>query len=207
MDVGNPQAGGHEMAVYLKNACVQYKKDKFTTSFGIISTTQFKISEKIWGNRYMMKSHQDEYKFNSSADLGFNLDYKFANFISADFSVLNGEGYKKLQGDDILRTGFGTTIKPVKNITARVFVDQMGKDIKQQSLATLLAFTNNKFVFAAEYNYQKNMGMVDGHSIYGTSFYATNKATDKVKIFGRFDSLNSATISGENEAWQIGTDG
>lgn len=207
LDVGNPKAGGHEMAAYLKNAYMQYKKDKFTASFGMISTTQFKVSEKIWGNRYMMKSYQDEYKFNSSADIGVNFDYKFADFISIDFSVINGEGYKKIQGDDILRPGIGTTISPIKNITARVFVDQMGDETKQQSLATFLAYTNSKLVVAGEYNYQKNTGMVDGADMYGTSFYATYKPSGNVKLFARYDGLNSATISGENEAWQLSKDG
>ena len=55
MDVGNPKAGSHEMAAYLKNAYMQYKKDKFTASFGMISTTQFKVSETIWGYRFIEK--------------------------------------------------------------------------------------------------------------------------------------------------------
>ena len=155
----------------------------------------------------MMKSFQDEYKFNSSADLGFNVDYKFADFLSVDFSVINGEGYKKLQSDDLLRPGIGTTIYPVKNILARVFIDQMGKDTKQQSLATLLAFTNDKLVIAGEYNYQKNMDMVEGADIYGTSFFATYKPNKKVKLFARYDGLNSKEISGETGAWNINKDG
>lgn len=207
-DVGNPKDGaGHELSAFLKNAYLQYNKGKFKAYFGMISTTQFKVSEKIWGNRYMMKSHQDEYKFNSSADLGFNIDYKFADFISVDISVINGEGYKKVQSDDILRPGIGTTIKPVKNFTARVFADQMGDDVKQQSLATLLAYTTDKLVLAGEYNYQTNHKMVDGQDIYGTSFYATYKPKSNIKIFGRYDSLNSKELEGQPEPWQIAKDG
>jgi len=207
LDVGNPKAGKHEMAAYLKNAYMQYKKDNLTATFGMISTTQFKVSEKIWGNRYMMKSYQDEYSFNSSADIGFNLDYKLADFISVDFSVINGEGYKKIQGDDILRPGVGATITPIKNVTARVFADQNGKEVKQQSLATFLAYNDGKLVIAGEYNYQKNVAMVDGADMFGTSFYATYKASGNVKLFARYDALNSSTIAGENEAWQISDDG
>ena len=96
LDVGNPGAGKHEMAAFLKNAYMEYEKDKLAVSFGLISTTQFKVSEKIWGLRYIEKSFQDAYKFNSSADLGFNIDYTFSDFISADFSIINGEGYKKI---------------------------------------------------------------------------------------------------------------
>lgn len=207
-DVGNPKDGaGHELSAYLKNAYVQYKKGNLKAYFGMISTTQFKVSEKLWGNRYMMKSYQDEYKFNSSADLGVNIDYKLADFINVDLSVINGEGYKKVQGDDILRPGIGTTIKPIKSVIARIFVDQMGDDVKQKSLATLLAYSTDKFVLAGEYNFQTNYKMVDGQDQYGTSFYAWYKPKTNWKIFARFDDLNSKKIAGESESWNFEKDG
>lgn len=207
-DVGNPKDGaGHELSAYLKNAFVQYSLGDFKAYFGMISTTQFKVSEKLWGNRYMLKSHQDEYKFNSSADLGINIDYKITDFISVDFSVINGEGYKKVQGDDILRPGVGTTIKPLANILARVFVDQMGNNTRQKSLATLLAYTSEKFVLAGEYNYQTNYKMIEGQDRFGTSFFAWYKPSEKVKLFARYDGLNSKKLSGEIVEWNIIEDG
>ena len=207
LDVGDPKVGGLQMTAYLKNAYLQYKKNNFTASAGMISTTQFKVSEKIWGLRYIEKSYQDAYKFNSSADIGFNIDYKFADFLSADFSIINGEGYKVLQNDNYVRPGLGITAKPIKNITARIFADNMGDTIKQQSLATFLAYTGKKLVIGAEYNYQKNFGMRDGQDLYGTSFYATFKASKNILLFGRFDDLKSKTIEGESNPWQINKDG
>lgn len=207
LDVGDPKAGGLQMTAYLKNAYLQYKKGNFTANFGMISTTQFKVSEKIWGYRYIEKSFQDAYKFNSSADIGISLDYKFADFISADFSLINGEGYKVIQSDEFVRPGIGTTIKPIKNITARVFVDYMGKEVKQQSLATFLAYTGKKLVVGAEYNYQANVDMEDGLNMFGTSFYASFIPTDKIKIFGRYDDMNSNISEGETKPWHLGKDG
>ncbi len=207
-DVGNPKDdGAYELAAFLKNAYLQYETGSFKTVFGMISTTQFKVSEKLWGNRYMMKSYQDEYKFNSSADLGLSVDYTFADFISADFSITNGEGYKKLQGDSLVRFALGTTITPVKNVLARVYVDQMGDDVRQKSLATLLAYTNGKFTLAGEYNYQWNNDMVDGQNMYGTSIYSWYKPKSNMKLFARFDDLNSKKLTGESEAWNIDSDG
>ncbi|WP_346858954.1 hypothetical protein [uncultured Draconibacterium sp.] len=206
-DVGDPKVGALKSVAYLKNAYVQYKSGNFKAYFGMISTTQFKASEKIWGYRYVEKSFQDAYKFNSSADFGFNMEYKFNDFVSADFSVINGEGYKVIQSDDFVRPGLGITATPVKNVTARVFADYMGDEVKQQSLATFLAYTGEKVVLGAEYNYQQNMGMEDGHDIYGTSFYGTFKPNNKIKIFGRFDDLKSKKLEGESEAWNIGKDG
>lgn len=207
LDVGDPKVGVLDRVAYLKNAYVQYKKGNFKAYFGMISTTQFKVSEKIWGYRYIEKSFQDAYKFNSSADFGMNLDYKFNDFISADFSIINGEGYKVVQSDDFVRPGLGVTVKPVKGITARVFGDYMGDDVKQQSLATFLAYTSDKLVLGAEYNYQKNMDMEDGHDIYGTSFYGTFKPSDAVKIFARYDDLKSKTLDGASDGWNVSKDG
>ncbi|MBK6282184.1 MAG: hypothetical protein IPF54_05525 [Draconibacterium sp.] len=207
LDVGDPKVGGLQMTAYLKNAYVEYSKNNLTASFGMISTTQFKVSEKIWGLRYIEKSFQDAYKFNSSADLGFNIDYQFADFISADFSVFNGEGYKLLQNDDYVRPGVGITVNPVKKITARLFADTMGDTVKQQSLATFLAYKDKKLVLAAEYNYQTNYSMKDGQDIYGTSFYATYSPNNKILLFGRFDDLKSKALKGKSVPWQLSKDG
>ena len=206
-DVANPGVGGLQMTAFLKNAYAQYKNSGFTAQFGMIATTQFKVSEKIWGMRYIEKSFQDAYKFNASADLGFNIEYRFADFISADFSVVNGEGYKKVQSDNYVRPGAGITVTPAKNVTARIYGDNMGGAVKQQSLATLLAYSGEKFTIAGEYNYQKNMGMKDGHDIYGTSFYALYKPCKDFMIFGRFDDLKSKALKGQSDPWQLNKDG
>lgn len=206
-DVGDPKAGGLQMTAYLKNAYVQYRKSKLEIAFGMISTTQFKVSEKIWGYRYIEKSYQDAYKFNASADLGVNFDYTITDFISADFSVINGEGYKLVETDNFLRPGFGVTINPVKTVTGRIFADTYGQDVKQQSLATFLAYTGKKFVVAGEYNYQKNHKRVEGQDLYGTSLFATFQPKRNVKIFGRFDDLKSKPLAGETEPWQLSKDG
>jgi hypothetical protein len=207
MDVGDPKVGAFQMTAYLKNAYVEYNKNNLSASFGMISTTQFKVSEKIWGLRYIEKSFQDAYEFNSSADLGFNIDYRFADFISADFSIINGEGYKLIQNDNYVRPGLGITANPVKKLTARLFVDTMGDTVKQQSLATLLAYTGKKLVLGAEYNYQTNYFMNDGQDIYGTSFYVTYSPNNKFLFFGRFDDLKSKALAGESNPWQLSTDG
>jgi hypothetical protein len=207
LDVGDPKSGTVQFTAFLKNAYIEYKKKHFAGSFGVIATTQFKVAEKIWGLRYIEKSFQDAYSFNASADLGLSLDYRFADFISADFMLANGEGYKKMQKDSLLRPGLGITLNPVKTITARVYGDFMGRDVKQSSLATFAAYTGKKLMVAAEYNYQKNFAMKDGQDIYGTSFYTTFQATDKVKLFGRFDDLKSKPLEGKDDPWQLSRDG
>lgn len=207
LDVGDPKSSTIQTTAFLKNAYIEYSKGKFMASFGMIPTTQFKVSEKIWELRYIEKTFQDAYDFNSSADLGFNLDYQFASFISVDFSVINGEGYKKIQGDEYVRPGIGITLTPVQNITARVFADFMGGNVKQKSLATYLAYTDKFLTLGAEYNYQKNHDMLKGQDIYGTSLYALAKTGENFKLFCRFDDLRSKALAGENSPWHFSNDG
>ncbi len=208
LDVGDPNDDGKfQYTAFLKNAYFSYNKNKFTASFGMVSTTTFKVSEKTWGYRYMLKSFMDEYRFNSSADLGFVLDYKFADFISADLSVYNGEGYQRLEADSLLRPALGITAHPVKNLTLRLYGDMMGKENKQSTLAGFIAYTGEKFVFAGEYNYQANYRYNKGEDMYGTSIYATYIASEKIKVFARYDLLASSTLPNEDDPWQINRDG
>ena len=206
-DVANPGIGNLQMTAFLKNAYFQYKKNNFTAFFGMIATTQFKASEAIWGNRYIEKSFQDAYGFNASADLGFDLEYQLCSAAGVDFSVTNGEGYKKIQADNLLRPGAGLTLKPVKNILARVYADIYGDTVKQKSLAAFLAYTGKTLTVGSEFNLQTNHGMVKGENLSGVSFYANLYASQKVKFFGRFDNLISNTPGGAAQDWNIAKDG
>jgi hypothetical protein len=83
----------------------------------------------------------------------------------------------------------------------------MGDTVKQQSLATFLAYKDKKLVLAAEYNYQTNYSMKDGQDIYGTSFYTTYSPNNKILLFGRFDDLKSKALNGKSVPWQLSKDG
>ena len=158
---------------------------------GLISNTQFNVQEKFWGYRYIMKSFQDLYKFGNSADLGVSVAYKFADWISADAIVVNGEGYKKVQTNDGLMYGLGTTLTPTKSITMRVYyglnegADETKKDI--QNLATFIGFKFERFSLGAEYNWMWNAKNVEGKDYEGWSVYANAKMNKKVDGYIRYD--------------------
>jgi hypothetical protein len=207
VDVGDPKVGNLQYTAFLKLAYMQYKNENFKALFGMIPTTQFKYSEDIWGLRYIEKVFMDAYSFYSSADLGASAEYSFTKNISADLAVFNGEGYKSLQRDEFLRPAVGLTMKDIGNFTARVYADYMGKEVKQTSLVGYAGFNAAKLVVAAEYNYQWNYKMIDGQDMYGTSVYATYKPGEKIKYFARFDDLQSATLEGQPNPWQLAKDG
>jgi len=207
LDVGDPGVGKFKASAYLKNAYFKYKKDKLTASFGLIGLNQFHLSEKTWGNRYIYKSFQDAHKFNSSADLGVSLGYKFTDFISADVTITNGEGYKQIQKDSIFRYAIGTTIKPIENVTARFYADVTGKKTKQESFSAFLSYDNKKLMLAGEYNFQKNHKLLESGDLYGYSFFSSYKTGKKLKLFARYDILKSATLKGMNDPWNLSKNG
>lgn len=203
-DVADPAVGKLQMTAFVKNAFLNYKYENLSVDFGMIPTTQFKVQENFWGYRYLAKVFQDEYGFASSADLGASVAYNFNDFLSADVAVTNGEGYKKLQSDNIFKTAFGLTVKPVKELTVRGMADLMDN---QSTYAGFFGYKGGRFSLAAEYNYQKNHSMTDGHDFFGPSFYGTINLSKKTKFFARFDDLQSNTPSGETENWNLASDG
>lgn len=206
LDVGNPGVGGLQMTAYLKNAMVTYKQNGLTVNFGLIGLVQFKVQEKAWGYRYLYKSFQDQHKFGSSADLGLNVAYKFDKAFSMDFTLINGEGYKKIETDSTLRVGLGASIHPIKEVTLRAYYDVIKKnDVSQQSLAFFAGYKGKDFSMGAEYNKQINNKNVDGKDLTGFSIYGTYKLDKKWKIFGRFDDLASNELMGSD--WNIAKDG
>ena len=128
-DMGSTKVDGADLerVAYIKNAMLSWKTGDFTLDFGLIGLEQFNVQEKFWGYRYIMKSFQDEYKFGSSADMGILGRYKFTKWLSADITISNGEGYKKLNGDNKYRYAVGATLFPVKGLTIRAYYDLASK--------------------------------------------------------------------------------
>ncbi len=206
-DVGNPGNGKLEMVAYLKNAYISYSIDKFSVTMGMITTTAFKQQEEFWGYRYIEKSFQDASKMGSSADLGITASYKFADWLSADVILINGEGYKLIQADNKYKAGLGATITPVKNLKIRGYYDIWGNVNIQSTFAAFVGYDFGKASIGAEYNLQQNNENVAGKDFSGYSVYATVKPFKNFKVFGRYDNLSSTTLEGEAAAWNLSKDG
>lgn len=195
-----------ERLAYIKNAQITWKIDNFTLDFGLIGLQQFNFQEKFWGYRYIAKSFQDQYKFGSSADMGMIGTYKFTKWLSADVSLTNGEGYKKLNIDNNNRYGIGATIEPLKGVAIRAYYDSYshsdGEGLKnQQTLAAFAGYKHDYFSVGAEYNMQMNTKFKDGKDQNGFSIYATGNINKKFALFARYDSLTSS------DDWNAKSDG
>ena len=205
MDIGkSSDVSDYQRIAYIKNAMVSWKKGGLTLNGGLISTTQFNFQEKFWGYRYIMKSFQDEYKFGSSADLGISVAYKFAEWVSADAIIVNGEGYKKVQKNDGLNYGLGVTLTPVKGFQIRLYggLNESGVEGKKDiaNLAAFVGYKHEKFTIGAEYNQMWNASYNDGVDQNGYSIFASAKLSKIADIYARFDDLYS------KDDWNINKD-
>ncbi|MFV0593614.1 MAG: porin [Draconibacterium sp.] len=212
VDIGSPEdlseyAKARRYA-YFKNAFLRYTQNKLQVEFGLISLRQYKLMEKVWERRYMMKTLADEYSIGASADLGMNLNYKFTNFWDIDFTIMNGEGYNNVQTDGIFKYAIGSTILPVKNFTTRLYYDFTNNDLLQSTYHIFLSYDfNGKANIAGEALYRTNEKWKEGQDRYGYSLYAKYNLTEKYQLFARFDKMASNKLTGEETPWNLADDG
>ena len=196
MDIGkSSDVSDYQRIAYIKNAMVSWETGNLTLNGGLISTTQFNFQEKFWGYRYIMKSFQDEYKFGSSADLGISAAYRFADWISADAIIVNGEGYKKIQKNEGLNYGLGVTLTPVKGFQIRLYggLNECGEEGKRDTgnLAAFAGYKHEKFTIGAEYNYMMNASYNEDADQSGYSIFASVNLPKEISLYVRFDDLYS----------------
>lgn len=196
MDIGrSSDVNDFQRIAYIKNAQLTWTHKNLSINGGLISTKQFGLQEKFWGNRYILKSFQDQYGFGHSADLGVSVDYKFTEWFSADLIMANGEGYKKIQVKDGLLYGAGITFTPVKGLTLRAYgslneaADKTGKDM--YNLSTFVGYKNNFFSIGGEYNMVYHHKNISDNDFQGMSVYGSVKLSKTIYLFARYDRLFS----------------
>ena len=205
MDIGKSNdVSDYQRIAYIKNAMVSWKTGNLTLNGGLISTTQFNFQEKFWGYRYIMKSFQDMYKFGNSADLGISASYKFADWLSADAIIVNGEGYKKIQKGNGFNYGLGATLTPVKGFQIRLYggLNDSGESGKAGvvNMAGFIGYKNENFTLGAEYNHMLNASGKDGNDQFGYSVFGSVNLPKNVSLYARFDDLYS------KDNWNIAKD-
>ncbi|WP_153631287.1 hypothetical protein [Prolixibacter sp. SD074] len=206
-DAGRPDTSGIKLSAVLKNAYLQYNGDKLRLNFGVIPTSQFMLQDKFWGHRYVAPTFMDAYHFGPEADLGASLAWKFSPYVQLDVSVLNGEGYQKLQQDSALQYTTGLTIQPVKNLYARFYFDHIKKGMSQNTYSAFLGYAGSKVTAGLEYNYQLSHANVNDQDRSGISLYATMKLKRHSNLFIRYDKLWSKRNDGALDGWDVLNDG
>ena len=196
MDIGQSNdVSDYQRIAYIKNAEITWKTGNFTLHGGMITTTQYNLQDKFWGNRYIYRSFQDLYKFGSSADLGISTSYELADWISVDAIIVNGEGFKKVQRNDGLLYGVGTIITPIQRVTLRLYgsLNESSEDSKEDitNFSSFIGYKNESFSIGAEYNMMQNYGNTKDQDLSGFSIYSNIKLQEKTQLFLRYDDISS----------------
>jgi len=212
LDIGSPEDISEFSLIrryaYFKNAYVRYKRNKLTTYFGIIDILHFKMQEGYWAHRYIDKSFADRYRFGFKADLGWQIIYDWAKWLSTDFTIMNGEGYTKLQNDNTLKGGLGISFFPYKNFVVRVYGDLSVKGVAQSTLAGFIGYKLKKKVIAGvEYNYRFNSDFQENYDRFGYSIYGSYYLRKNIQLFARYDKVNSNNFVNEENPWNLAKDG
>jgi hypothetical protein len=212
LDIGSPDDVSEYSRIrryaYFKNAALKYSGKWFTSSFGLIDMTHFKIQESTWGHRYIERSFADRFRFGPSADLGWNFVASPLEILDIDLTISNGEGYNNLQRDNTLKLGMGLNIKPVKGLTLRVYGDIMEKTIIESTLAAFIGYQYGGIISAGvEYNHKFNESYKDGYQRYGYSAYASYSFRKDLQAFIRYDWVGSNMPDGLEIPWNLNNDG
>ncbi|SHE51007.1 Putative beta-barrel porin-2, OmpL-like. bbp2 [Dysgonomonas macrotermitis] len=206
-----------KLEVYVRNAFIRWQDKGFDISVGEIGLLQFSLQENYWKHRYVEKSFQDRNKMAPSVDLGVTAQYKINDYLSADLSLTNGEGYKQVEKNNSTRYAAGLTVSPLKNMVFRVYGDiyNDGEDLRdalpegvtdgkysdQKSLALFAGYQNSIISGGAEFNKVFNKGFIQGKDYYGYSFYASGKIADKWRVYGRYDLMDSDKPESFGSEW------
>ena len=212
IDIGSPEDLSPYAKIrryaYFKNAFLRYNKNRFEAEFGLINMRQFKLQEEIWERRYLMKTLADENKLGTSADLGFNVNYKIGSFLNADFTMMNGEGYNSLQMDDVFKYSLGATIGKTDGFISRLSYDFTINEMTESTFLFFMSyFHKQRWNLASEFIYRKNEGWRADNNIVGYSIYGKFNLAPKYQLFARFDKIGSNILEGEINPWHLSKDG
>lgn len=217
IDGASGRSENDRLEVYLRNAFVSWEEDKFIVNVGLIGLLQFKAQEDLWGYRYVLKSYQGLNKMGSSVDLGVTANYKFSKVISADISLLNGEGYKNVRKNNSTRYGMGLTFEPSDHWIFRAYGDIYtdGRDMREELpdessglsyknqyvLALFGGYQNNRIRVGVEYNRQFNNGFIQNKDRFGYSLYSSFQFNPKWNLYARCDWMDSSQPSQIQSGW------
>jgi hypothetical protein len=193
---------------YFREASVSYTGEKTLVYLGITGTRLFDYQQKFWGKRYIANTYQSINGYGYVADLGVAVDYRFNDFLKADVTLMNGEGYSNVQLDNSLKGSAGFTITPNDEIAFRIYDDLMKtKGVWQNTFLVFLGYRTDKAFIGAEYTHKTSLDLEKGHNAFGISATAGIIVSRSVELFARYDYSTSTKISGTDTPWNDLLDG
>ncbi len=221
---GEKSSNASDFTFFLKKAHISYNiLPSIKLQMGMIGLKQFDTQEKFWGYRYMFKALEDEFKYGSSADLGFNAEVKLTNKLTANVFLLNGEGYTSKQDNNgRLKFGGNLLYRPIDELIIKVYGDYYGGNVSVNDSVVITdtvgiktfnvfaGYKTDKFRIGAGLAVQKDGAKYNtiaaDHDLFGWSVMGTYVINDHFELFGYILSSESNILEGEEMGWNYEND-
>jgi len=202
-DVGRTNKNSGEdtrLVTYLKKAQVNYKSSLGKVNFGLIGMNTYAVQESNWGYRFIEKSAIDKNKFSSTADIGVGFSKSIIDNLNLSLQFINGEGFKKPQGDKYHKIAFNATYGEsnlIKNdgYNAGVVYTTEQTDTDPITMTSIFGgFAGMGLRLGGEYD----MLTKDSFKSNIISVSANYAVRDKIDIFARYDMIDDNDDTNKN---------
>ena len=188
------------LTTYLKKAQVNYKSSFGKFNFGLIGMNTYAVQESNWGYRFIEKSAIDKNVFSSTADIGVGFSKSLIDNLNLSLQIVNGEGFKKPQGDKYHKIAFNATYgegnlnKNDGYNTGLVYTTE-STDTDAITMTSLFGgFAGMGLRLGGEYD-MLTIGSVESNIISVSANYAVR---DKIDIFARYDMIDDNDDTNKN---------
>jgi hypothetical protein len=198
-DVGRTELDTR-LNVYLKKAQVNYKSSSGKVNFGLIGMNTYAVQESNWGYRFIEKSTIDKNGFSSTADLGVGFSKSIIDNLNLSFQIVNGEGFKKPQGDKYHKIAFNATYGEsnlIKNdgYNAGLVYTTEQTDTDPITMTSIFGgFAGMGIRIGGEYD-MKTIGGVNSNIVSVSTNYTVR---DNIDVFVRYDIYDGDTSIDNN---------
>jgi hypothetical protein len=199
-DVGRNDTIDTRLSAYLKKAQINYKSSLGKFNFGLIGMNTYAVQESNWGYRFIEKSAIDKNGFSSTADLGVGFSKSLIDNLNLSLQIVNGEGFKKPQGDKYHKIAFNATygesnLNKNDGYNGGLVYTTENTDTTAATMTSLFGgFAGMGLRLGGEYD-MLTIGSVESNIISVSANYAVR---DKIDIFARYDMVDDNDDANKN---------
>jgi len=193
----------NRLVAFLKKAQINYKSSLGKFNFGLIGMNTYGVQEKNWGYRFIEKSAIDKNEFSSTADIGMGFSKSLIDNLNLSLQIVNGEGFKKPQGDKYHKIAFnviygeGNLIKNDGYNAGVVYTtEQTGTDPNTMT-SIFGGFAGMGLRIGGEYD-MLTKGSIESNIISVSANYAVRNNIDVFVRYDIYDGDNSVEKDGKN---------
>ena len=188
------------LIAFLKKAQVNYKSSFGKFNFGLIGMNTYGVQESNWGYRFIEQSAIDKNKFSATADIGVGFSRSLIDNLNLSLLFINGEGFKKPQGDKYHKIAFNATygegnLNKNDGYNAGLVYTTESTDTDPTTMASLFGgFAGMGLRLGGEYD-MLTKGSVESNII---SVSANYTVRDNIDIFARYDMVDDNDNTDKN---------